>query len=94
MKKPARWLAAFCLVALLAAPVAQAAEPGLLGWDVLSWFQGWWSSLVSVSSSSATEDDTTTTTSAPEPTTNSDGGPEVDPLGLQANPGAETGSDD
>lgn len=93
MKKSARWLAAFCLVALLAAPAAQAAEPGLLGWDVLSWFQGWWSSLVSVSDS-ASGDDTTTTTSAPEPTTTSEGGPHIDPLGLQANPGAGTGSDD
>ena len=93
MKKSARWLAAFCLVALLAAPAAQAAEPGLLGWDVLSWFQGWWSSLVSVSSS-ASEGDTTTTTSAPEPTTNSDEGPQIDPLGLQGDAGGETGSDD
>lgn len=93
MKKSARWLAAFCLVALLSAPVAQAAEPRWLGWDVLSWFQGWWSSLVSVSSS-ASEDDTTTTTSDPAPTTTTDGGPHVDPLGLQGGTGAETGSDD
>ena len=90
MKKPARWLAAFCLVALLTAPAAQAAEPGWLGWDLGAWLQSLWTAILG-------ESDAVAAASAEPPSTDStttddgDAGPGVDPLGLQSPDGSESG---
>lgn len=89
MKRQIRWLATLCLVALLAAPAVQAAEPGLLAWDLTNWLRSLWTSLIGESSSTS---DTTTTSPNPDTTTSSDGdgGPQVDPIGLQSEPNGGT----
>ena len=92
MRQKTRWTATLCLLTLLTlAPVAQAAEPGLLwSWDLGHWWQGLWTAVFGAESASG---DGTTDLTPPTPDTttqtNSDEGPEIDPIGLQADEGPQ-----